>query len=755
MAGINRRVHTIMKNIHLVRQIHRQPLAAPTQRALLSNSECIVVKLGSAVITRTDECGLALGRLASIVEQISELHNLGKQMVMITSGAVAFGKQKLRQEIMMSMSMRQTINSRESMMRGSGMVDPRACAASGMSGLMALYEQLFGQYGIQVAQILVTKPDLENENNRSNLQGTIRELLRLNIVPIVNANDAVAPPPCADIDLQGVISVKDNDSLAARLAVEIKAELLIIMSDVDGLYTTPPGESGSRLLHSFSPLAENINIVFGTKSRVGMGGMESKVKAASWALGKGTSVVICNGTTTHRAILDIVYGKKVGTFFTPAVDTFDSIENQALEVRNGGRILSALKPEDRAAIVIDIARNLIEQQGDILDANKQDLQEARNKGKNIEILSRLALSPEKILNLSEGLHQIAERSLTNIGRVINRTEIAEGMILEQVSVPIGVLLVIFESRPDCLPQVAALAIASGNGLLLKGGKEAYYSNQILHEIVCNAVDRFVPLKAVCLVRNREDIHDLLQLSNYIDLVIPRGSKELVSKIQGATDIPVLGHSEGVCHVYIDNDVDRLTAKRIVRDSKCNYPSACNSMESLLFHGDHLNNNLFDEVIDMLTCEGVTIYSGPNLQSKLKFGPTAARNMSYEYGSLACTVEIVDDLEDAINHVNRYGSAHTDVIVTSSDKNAQHFMKLVDSACVFVNCSSRFADGYRFGLGAEVGISTSRIHARGPVGVDGLLTTKWQLVGTGQTVADFNDGKISYLHHRLPNVDDSS
>lgn len=770
----SRSIHNLTHNNGFLTPSHTNYLRHTTRRAFavstlkyggnvlyrqdLVGSKRVVVKLGSAVITRDDECGIALGRLASIVEQVSELQNQGKEVLMVTSGAVAFGKQKLRQEILMSMSMRQTMTlaNYESKSTGKSLIEPRACAATGQSGLMSLYEQMFIQYGVRTAQVLVTKPDFSNDESRKNLHSTLSELIRLNIIPILNANDAVAPPPEQDKDLSGVfrnsgqvISLKDNDSLAARLAVEMNADLLILMSDVNGLYTSPPGTDGSRLIHTYSPSTDNTSVVFEGKSRVGLGGMESKVKAATWAVQNGVSVVICNGTE-EKAILNITKGKQVGTFFTTAQVTGTPVELQAMQAREGSRALQSISAQDRADIIYKLANSLIDRKDEILSANKKDVSEAEMSGLSAPMVSRLKLTENKLNVLAEGLRQIADTSESIVGRVILHTKLAENLDLKQITVPVGVLLVIFESRPDALPQVAALAIASANGLLLKGGREASYSNKILHELVQDALEPYVPKESVNLVSRREDIEDLLLLDDYIDLVIPRGSNELVSKIQEISKgIPVLGHSEGICHVFIDKDADPVKAVNIVKDSKCDYPAACNAMETLLIHRSLFRTELFDNLFEMLKTERIKVHAGPRLTSLLKFGPSPAYSMKIEYSGLECAIEIVEDLDDAISHIHKHGSAHTDTIVTENPEVAKRFLKTVDSACVFHNVSTRFSDGYRFGLGAEVGISTARIHARGPVGVEGLLTTKWLLDGDGHIAADFSNGKATFLHQKLP------
>ncbi|XP_062927524.1 delta-1-pyrroline-5-carboxylate synthase isoform X1 [Mobula hypostoma] len=735
----------------------RAPDKPFAHRTDLRQARRIVVKLGSAVVTRGDECGLALGRLASIVEQVSVLQNQGREMLIVTSGAVAFGKQRLRHEILLSQSVRQALHSGQNQLKDMTVpvLEARACAAAGQSGLMALYEAMFTQYSICAAQILVTELDFQDEQKRRNLNSTLHELLRMNIVPIVNTNDAVVPPPEPNSDLQGqMISIKDNDSLAARLAVEMRAELLIVLSDVEGLYDCPPGLDDAKLIDTFYP-GDQQTVTFGTKSRVGLGGMEAKVKAALWALQGGTSVVIASGThpkVTGHVITDIVEGKKVGTFFSEVKPAGPTVEQQAEMARADGRLLASLQPQQRADIIHRLADLLTDHREEILSANRRDTEAAVAAGcLSQPLLKRLSLTTAKLTSLAIGLRQIAGSAQDSVGRVLRRTRVANGLELEQVTVPIGVLLVIFESRPDCLPQVSALAIASGNGLLLKGGKEAAHSNQILHRLTQEALSAHGVRDAIQLVSTREEVEDLCRLDKLIDLIIPRGSSQLVRDIQKASKgIPVLGHSEGICHVYLDSDANLEKAIKIVRDSKCDYPAACNALETLLVHRDHLRTPFFDQVIDMLRMEEVKIHAGPRFASYLTFSPSEVKSLRTEYGDLECCIEVVDSVQEAIVHIHKYGSSHTDVIVTENEETAEHFMQHVDSACVFWNASSRFSDGYRFGLGAEVGISTARIHARGPVGLEGLLTTKWLLRGEGQGVSDFAEqGTMSYIHENLP------
>lgn len=364
--------------------------------------------------------------------------------------------------------------------------------------------------------------------------------------------------------------------------------------------------------------------------------------------------------------------------------------------------------------------------------------------------ARLVFTSKKLKGVADGLRALAGQP-DPLGRTRRHVEIANGLTLQQETVPIGVLLVIFESRPDVLPQVAGLSIASGNGVLLKGGKEASRTNAVLHRVLCDAVSACtrgrVSPSVLGLVEGRDEIAQLLKLHKDIDLVIPRGSNDMVQKIMRSTRIPTLGHADGICHMYIDKAADIDKAALLIVDSKCDYPAACNALETLLLHEDLLASGAATRLLDAAAKAGVTVYGGPRAVASLALTP--AQSLRIEYGDLAMAVEVVGGVREAIDHVNAHGSGHTDVVVTEDGEIAEQFLKGVDSADVFHNCSSRFADGFRLGLGAEVGISTSRIHARGPVGVEGLLTTRNRLVSDGShTVADVAAGRVRYTHRDL-------
>ncbi|KAJ4904723.1 Delta-1-pyrroline-5-carboxylate synthase B [Raphanus sativus] len=707
-------------------------------RAFTKNVKRIVVKVGTAVVTGKDG-RLALGRLGAICEQLAELNSEGFEVILVSSGAVGLGRQRLRY--------RQLVNSSfADLQKPQHELDGKACAAVGQSSLMAYYETMFDQMDVTVAQMLVTDKDFRDKDFRKQLSETVKAMMKMRVIPVFNENDAISTRKAPYKDSTGIFW--DNDSLAALLSLELKADLLILLSDVEGLYTGPPSDPNSTLIHTYIKEKHQEEITFGEKSKLGRGGMTAKVKAAVSAAYGGIPVIITSGFAAEN-IAKVLNGLRVGTLFhqdahlwAPVVDT--TSREMAVAARESSRKLQALSSEDRKNILLDIANALEANEKTIKAENDLDVAAAQQAGYEESLVARLVMKPGKISSLAASIRQLAEMD-DPIGRVLAKTEIADGLVLEKTSSPLGVLLIVFESRPDALVQIASLAIRSGNGLLLKGGKEARQSNAILHKVITDAIPKTVGGKLIGLVTSREEIPDLLKLDDVIDLVIPRGSNKLVSQIKNSTKIPVLGHADGICHVYVDKSCNVDMAKRVVSDAKLDYPAACNAMETLLVHKDLEDNGVLKELIYALQANGVTLYGGPGASGKLNIPET--KSFHHEYSSKACTVEIVEDVHGAIDHIHNHGSAHTDCIVTEDGEVAEIFLRQVDSAAVFHNASTRFCDGFRFGLGAEVGISTSRIHARGPVGVEGLLTTRWIMRGQGQVVEA--DKGVAYTHKDLP------
>ncbi|KAL0671548.1 hypothetical protein Bca4012_034252 [Brassica carinata] len=721
------------------------------------------VKVGTGVVTGKSG-RLALGRLGALCEQLAELNSDGFEVILVSSGAVGLGRQRLRY--------RQLVNSSfADLQKPQTELDGKACAGVGQSSLMAYYETMFDQLDVTAAQLLVNDSSFRDKDFRKQLNETVQSMLDLRVIPIFNENDAISTrraPYQTNVQLQCTQHMQDssgifwdNDSLAALLGLELKADLLIILSDVEGLYTGPPSDPDSKLIHTFIKEKHQDEITFGDKSRLGRGGMTAKVKAAVNAAYAGIPVIITRGyrlmlykpmlrTGSAENIDKVLRGLRVGTLFhqdarlwAPVTDS--NARDMAVAARESSRKLQALSSEDRKQILYTVADALEANEKTIIDENELDVAAAQEAGLEESLVARLVMTPAKIMSLAASVRKLADME-DPIGRVLKKTEVADGLVLEKTSSPLGVLLIVFESRPDALVQIASLAIRSGNGLLLKGGKEARRSNAILHKVITDAIPETVGGKLIGLVTSREEIPDLLKLDDVIDLVIPRGSNKLVSQIKNTTKIPVLGHADGICHVYIDKACNLDMAKRIVSDAKLDYPAACNAMETLLVHKDLEQNAELNELIFALQSNGVTLYGGPRASAILNI--PEAPSFKHEYCSKSCTVEVVDDVHGAIDHIHGHGSsAHTDCIVTEDPEVAELFLRQVDSAAVFHNASTRFSDGFQFGLGAEVGISTGRIHARGPVGVEGLLTTRWIMRGNGQVVD--GDNGIAYTHQDIP------
>lgn len=372
---------------------------------------------------------------------------------------------------------------------------------------------------------------------------------------------------------------------------------------------------------------------------------------------------------------------------------------------------------------------------EIFDANRKDLTEAESLVQSREItkstFNRLKLDENKMRDMIQGVRDIAKLE-DPIGKKLFVRELDTNLVLTKVSCPIGVLGIIFEARPDVISQISSLAIKSSNAVILKGGKESKNTNKKILEVINKALSQVseFPKDVVQQVFSREDVGEMLKCDKYINLIIPRGGNNLVKFIKENTKIPVLGHANGICHIFTDKSADTDTASKVIIDAKTQYPSACNAVETLLIHKDFKKA---DELLASLQLSEIKLISNPE-------------SWDIEYGDKILSYKFVDSVEQAIEHINTYGSGHTDCIITTDMENAEKFMNNVDSAGVYLNASTRFADGFRYGFGAEVGISTNKTHARGPVGLEGLTIYKYKLIGNGHIVDDYAKG-IKQFHHR--------
>ena len=412
-------------------------------------------------------------------------------------------------------------------------------------------------------------------------------------------------------------------------------------------------------------------------------------------------------------------------------DNFSEIASNA---KIASKQMAILSTEVKNQALLNIAKNIEVNKDKIFEANNKDLDSAKTLVENGEItqstFNRLKLDENKMRDMIQGIKDIAALE-DPVGRVLLKRELDEGLVLTKISCPIGVLGIIFEARPDVISQISALAIKSSNAVIMKGGKESVNTNKAVLEVILEALDKTegFPKNVLNQVFTRDDVAEMLKQDKYIDLIIPRGGNKLVKFIEENTKIPVLGHADGICHIYVDEFADLEKAKRIIIDAKTQYPSACNSVETIL-----VNSKINDsELKSALEEAGIEIIFTPESWHK-------------EYGEKKLSYKKVDSLEEAIEHINKYSSGHTESIVTENSEYAKKFMSAVDSAGVYHNVSTRFADGFRYGFGAEVGISTNKTHARGPVGLDGLTIYKYTIEGNGQIVKDYAEG-IKSFHHR--------
>ena len=426
----------------------------------------------------------------------------------------------------------------------------------------------------------------------------------------------------------------------------------------------------------------------------------------------------------------------------------DDIRAAARQARQAALALSQTGETDRDNALEAIARAIEADENKILDANARDLEAAH--GLAPALAKRLKVDAAKLRGeIIPGVRSVKSQE-DPIGKTQAATELDEGLILYRVTVPIGVIGVIFESRPDALVQIASLCLKSGNAVMLKGGSEALHTNRALSEVMQAATAGLpgIPDGWMHLLEAREDVAAILDLHDLIDLIIPRGGNDLVQYIMNHTKIPVMGHADGICHVYVDRAADMDRAWRIAFDAKVQYPAVCNATETLLVHKD-IANAFLPEMVKRYCEAGVEIRG--DAQTRALGGdavaPATEADWGAEYLDLILSVRVVEDMEAAIAHINRYGSHHTGAIVTEDAKAASRFLQAVDSASVMHNASTRFADGFRYGLGAEVGISTNRLHSRGPVGLDGLVIYKYIVAGSGQIVGDYSGAAGRTFTHR--------
>ena len=423
-----------------------------------------------------------------------------------------------------------------------------------------------------------------------------------------------------------------------------------------------------------------------------------------------------------------------------------NLEKELLQMKSASPSMATSTLSMRNQTLLALADSLRSHAEEIFAANREDLAAAQRDKLSPALLSRLKFDEQKLQTSISSLKSLSALP-DPTGRVLLKRELDKGLVLTKVTVPIGVIGIIFEARPDAMIQVASLCIKSGNCAVLKGGKESLHTNRLLFSLIYDCALK-CGLPPACLLHATEhaQIAELLSFESLVDLLIPRGSNAFVRYIMDHTNIPVMGHAGGVCHIYVDRDADTESALPIILDAKTQYPAACNAVETLLIHRD-LASTFLPAVTQLLRTSGIQI-RGTREVMELLAGSDIMEDADFttEYNDRILSIKLVSGVEEAVLHINTYGSHHTDTILTENDQTAEYFLQRVDSAGVYRNCSTRFADGYRYGFGAEVGIATGKLHARGPVGLDGLVTYKYRLIGEGQTVTEYASGEKQF-HHR--------
>ncbi|MCR5235283.1 MAG: glutamate-5-semialdehyde dehydrogenase [Lachnospiraceae bacterium] len=418
-----------------------------------------------------------------------------------------------------------------------------------------------------------------------------------------------------------------------------------------------------------------------------------------------------------------------------------TIKEDVKKMKSAAPFLAASTIDDRNSALKLIAQALKENSEKIFAANKLDTDKAEADNISQAVMKRLKFNEGKLEDCIKGIEQLI--SLPDpIGHTTLSRDLDEGLSLYRVTCPIGVIGVIFEARPDALIQISTLCIKSGNCAILKGGKETSNTNRELFDIIHKAVIKSgLPEDSLLLAQSHAEIDELLECHGYVDLLIPRGSNAFVQYIMNNTKIPVMGHADGICHIYVDKDADRDKAIKVIIDAKTQYTAVCNAVETLLVNRE-IASDFLPILAKALKEHGVKIRGTKEVSDMIE-AETIGDDGFIEYLDLIVSVKLVDNVDEAIGHINRFGSHHTDAIITENKETAERFMQMVDSASVYCNCSTRFADGFRYGFGAEVGVSTGKIHARGPVGLEGLVTYKYKLYGNGHIVDDYASGRKQF------------
>ena len=679
----------------------------------IKDAQRIVVKVGTSTLTY-DTGKVNLRRMDKLAQVISDLRNSGIEVALVTSAAIAVGVGKLGLPA-----------------RPKDIPSRQAVATVGQCELMFMYDKLFSEYGNTIGQLLITRSDFESDERRANLSNSFEKLFEFGAIPVINENDSIAVEE---------IVFGDNDTLSAMVAKLVNADALIILSDIDGLYSGNPREDeNAYLIPVVEEISDELMAIADTKgSTRGTGGMVTKLHAAQIATEAGIDTVderrSARGylqTARRQTDRNLFQGESLteGAHIMGA-GTVLSIAKGAKEAQ---RELARAGGAKREAALREISSALRENVQSILEANRADIAAARENGMAESMLDRLTLTAERIEGMAKGVDDVAAMP-DPVGRVLSGSTRPNGLRIEKVTVPLGVIGIIYEARPNVTSDAAALCLKAGNAVILRGGKEAINSNKAVANLMRAAVEKAgLPADTVNLIEDtsRESANELMKMNGLVDVLIPRGGAGLIKSVVENSTVPVIETGSGNCHIYIDEFADIDMAANIVFNAKTSRPSVCNACESVLVH-KAVAEEAIVAVVGRLKEKNVEIFGDEIVCSVLDFAkPATEEDWGKEYLDYKISIKTVDNIDEAIAHIAKYSTGHSESIITENYLNAQKFLNEVDSAAVYVNASTRFTDGGEFGFGAEIGISTQKLHARGPLGLNNLTSEKYVVYGSGQ------------------------
>ena len=655
-----------------------------------SSVKRIVIKVGTSTLAHNTG-NLNIRRVSKLIEVMSDLKNSGKDVIFVTSGAQGVGAAKAG------------LHSKPK-----EMPKKQACAAIGQCELMHIYDREFANYNHTVAQVLLTRDVISNKTRKENVINTFNTLLDMGIVPIINANDTVS---IQELDFD------ENDTLSAIVAALCSADLLIILTDVDGLYDKNPKLPGAKLIPEVKQITSEMI-------------SSAKDKGSEFASGGMITVSVPRYFTICLRI-------RLSAQYSPQTRTerknMSYIDELGKKAKSAAKISAMLSQSLKNDILATIAAMLENGRDEIKKANELDITAAHENNMAASMVDRLTLTDARIDGMAEGVRQVAALP-DPVGKILGGNTLPNGLTVIKKSVPLGVIGIIFESRPNVTVDAGCLCLKAGNTVILRGGSDAINSNKCLVGIMRAAAEKHgVNPDIVQLVEDtsRDTATELMKANEYVDVLIPRGGGGLINAVIKNATVPVIQTGEGNCHVYVDRFADIDMAVDIVDNAKTQRPSVCNAIENVLVH-----KNIAEGFLKKLAerWNGKVTFVGDEASSAYITLEKIADDEDYrrEFLDLKIAVKTVDDIDEAIAHINRFGTGHSECIVTEYLRNAEKFQREVDAAAVYVNASTRFTDGFEFGLGAEIGISTQKLHVRGPMGLEALTTFKYLVNGNGQT-----------------------